>query len=455
MNVSKLIPGLIASMFCAHAAHAGTELIAIGKVSGSYEDFATSTAGTLENGAAGNILGGIGSGFAYAGGNEFIAVPDRGPNATAYNSAADDTTSYIPRFHTLHLSLAPSASGATLPFTLTPMITGTTLLSSRTPLVYGAGVNVGLPGGEPALNAKHTYYFTGRSDNFDPARPSTDPRNARLDPEGVRISNDGKSVFVSDEYGPYLYEFNRATGERIRAYTLPAKLAVTKLSPVGDTEINGNTAGRVANKGMEGLAITPDGKTLVGVMQAPLIQDGGKTIRLVKIDVGSGATQEYAYTLTAGSGVSEILAINDHEFLLDERDGKGLGDGSVAKVKHLYRIDLANAQDVSGISGAALAAKAVPKTLFLDVVAALNQHGIASTDVPAKLEGLAFGPDVVMNGVTRHTLFVVNDNDFNANVGGVDNPNQLIVFAFDNADLPGLVPQQFKKSREERQGDRD
>jgi hypothetical protein len=206
---------------------------------------------------------------------------------------------------------------------------------------------------------------------------------------------------------------------------------------------------------MEGLAITPDGKTLVGVMQAPLIQDGGKTIRLVKVDIESGATREYAYTLTAGSGVSEILAINDHEFLVDERDGKGLGDGSAAKVKHLYRIDLANAQDVSGISGAALAAKAVTKTLFLDLVAALTGHGISMTDIPAKLEGIAFGPDVMMNGIKRHTLFVVNDNDFNAAVGGVDNPNQIIVFAFDSADLPGYVAQQFKDGRRGERGDRD
>ena len=77
--------------------------------------------------------------------------------------------SYINRFHTVHMSLSPSDPGSTpLPFTLTPMVVDTTLLSSRTPLVYGAGC--GLVGnGEPALNdVDHTYYFTGRSDNFDP-----------------------------------------------------------------------------------------------------------------------------------------------------------------------------------------------------------------------------------------------------------------------------------------------
>ena len=67
---------------------------------------------------------------------------------------------------------------------------------------------------------------------------------------------------------------------------------------------------------MEGLAITPDGRRLVGIMQNALIQDGGPTVRIVSIDIGSGRTREYAYTLTTGSGVSEILAVNDHQFLV-------------------------------------------------------------------------------------------------------------------------------------------
>src|SRR5262249_11400473 len=153
--VSPLAPG----------AHAAPDLIAVGNISGTYEDFATETAAPLENGIPGNRLGGMGSGLAYAGGNTFLALPDRGPNAKAANSAVDATTSYIVRFHTLNLSLAPSDAGSPLPFTLTPMLVNTTLLSSQTPLVYGTGAGVGLGSGAPALNAvDDTHYFTGRSD---------------------------------------------------------------------------------------------------------------------------------------------------------------------------------------------------------------------------------------------------------------------------------------------------
>ena len=432
-------------------AHAAVDLIAVGSISGTYEDFATETAPLLENGIPGNRLGGMGSGLAYAGGNTFLALPDRGPNAKAYNSAVDDTASYIVRFHTLSLSLAPSDAGSALPYTLTPMLVNTTLLSSKTPLVYGTGAGVGLGSGAPALNAvDHTHYFTGRSDNFDPSKSSTNPSNARLDPEGIRVSNHGRSVFISDEYGPYVYEFDRESGQRVRAFTMPARFAVSNLSPVGAQEISGNKSGRVANKGMEGLAITPDGRRLVGIMQNALIQDGGPTVRIVTIDIDSGRTGEYAYTLTTGSGVSEILAVNDHQFLVDERDGKGLGDGSTAKVKQIFLIDLHGATDVSGISGEAnLAPLAVPKTLFLDVVAVLGAHGIAANKVPAKIEGLAFGQDVVIGGRIKHTLFVANDNDYNAVFGGLDNPNAWFVFAFDETDLPTFVPQQLKHEHDD------
>jgi hypothetical protein len=465
---------VLTSSFLASSARAA-DLIAIGNISGTYQDFAAETAGPLENGRPGNVLGGIGSGLAYAGGTTFLALPDRGPNADPFNPLVDDTVSYIPRFQTLRLNLAPTVDPLSgLPFTLTPMLADTTLLSSPRPLVYGNGEGLGfqidgvtpLGSGAPALNeVNHIDYFSGRSDNYDPHQSSTYVNNARLDPEGIRVSNDGHSVFISDEYGPFVHQFNRLTGKRIRSFELPANLAITTLSPQKDVEIAGNTVGRVTNKGMEGLAITPDGKMLVGIMQANLEQDKKKSLRIVTINLSSGATHEYAYKLTDGSGVSEILAVNNHQFLVDERDGTGLGDtplltdtASAAVVKKLYLIDLAGAQDVTGVTGpnADLSPYAVSKTLFLDIVAKLTAAGINSYFIPSKIEGIAFGQDVVIDGETRHTLYISNDNDFLAIIadplklpadptrGLVTNPNQFYVFTFSDNELPGYVPQNIK-----------
>ncbi|CAM2154309.1 conserved exported protein of unknown function [Pararobbsia alpina] len=453
----------IAMLVLASSAHAGVDLIATGQLSGTIADRSRETAGTLENGVAGNLFGGIGSGMTYAGCETFLAVPDRGPNAVPFNSAIDDTASYINRFQTLRLHLSTAPKHAALPFTLTPELRATTLLHTSDPLVYGSGAAFGVPSGEPALNRKnHTHYFTGRSDNFDPAKLSTNPLDARLDPESIRVANDGDSVYISDEYGPYIYRFDRDTGRRIQVIKVPDSFAVSLLSPVGNTEIAQNTSGRVANKGMEGLAITPDGKTLYGGMQSPLLQDGGTNggyTRILRVDLRTGKTQQFAYPLTnIGTTakpkyptISEITAVNDHELLVDERDGNGLGDDSTASFKKVFHIDLANAQDVSQAVGqAGLAPYAVQKTLFLDIVAVLTAHGFTTDNIPAKLESLAFGYDVKIDGKKKHTLFIANDNDFLGTItdthhpSGTANPNQFFVFAFDASDLPGFVPQQLR-----------
>ena len=426
---------------------AAIDLIAIGQLPGSGSDY-SGLSGTLENGARGDLLGGLGSGLAWAGGSTFLALPDRGPNAVAWQASIDNTTSYVPRFHTLNLQLVRQADAATgLPFTLVPTLLRTTLLYSERPLTYGAPVD-GYTA-VPSINRPGRYYFSGRSDNFNAATTSSDPTDARLDPEGIRVSRDGDSVYVSDEYGPYLYEFDRHSGERLRVLRLPANLAVAKKAPTGAAEISGNTAGRVANKGMEGLAISPDGKTLFGFVQSPLIEDGGdggRANRIVKVDIRTGATAQYVYDnylvdKSKAYNSSELLALNDHELLVLERDGKGLGDDSKADVKRIYKIDIAQAQDASSLSGvAALLPHAVAKTLFLDIAAALKAAGLTTAQIPAKLEGMTFGEDVVVDGVVKHTLYIGNDNDFLPTTpGGLANPNQWFVFAFGSEDLGGSV----------------
>ena len=338
--------------------------------------------------------------------------------------------------------------GSGLPFTLTPTLQATNLLWSFTPLAYGSGDAI-VGSGVPPLNHFFFHFFTGRSDNFDPFQNSGNPNNSRFDTEGIRVSNDGFSVFISDEYGPYVYQFDRLSGVRLRSFQLPSSFYVETLSSQGAIETSGNTSGHVANKGMEGLAITPDGKTLVGIMQNALIQDaaaGGDAknlLRIVTIDIASGAvTHQYGYLLTTGSGVSEILALNNNEFLVDERDGKGRGDGSNAKIKQLFKIDLSNAVDISDKLGLDAAASPVSKTLFLDLVALLTNNGIAASNIPAKIEGISFGADVKQGKTKYHTLWIANDNDFlqtvpDASGNEIDNPNQFFVVGFTDADLAG------------------
>jgi hypothetical protein len=81
---------LLASASILPVAHGAPVLLAFGNMGGLTTDLSTQTAGLLEKGVKGNLLRDIGSALAWAGGNTFIATPDRGPNAIPYNALVDD-----------------------------------------------------------------------------------------------------------------------------------------------------------------------------------------------------------------------------------------------------------------------------------------------------------------------------------------------------------------------------
>jgi hypothetical protein len=397
------------------AASAAIAFLGEGSIPGNATDGSGLT-GLLEDGVTPkNQVGGFGSAITYSGrGNLYYAVPDRGP--------ADGATTYVDRIYTLRIAVSKNAKGQ---YKVSPSVTRTRLMS------MGHGANL--------------KYLTGSATDFDATNSAA---GLRFDPEGIRVGTCGKSVFVSDEYGPFIYQFNVNTGAFIRSVKLPNKYLIDYPSTSPDDELSINLAGRQSNRGMEGLAISPDGSKLYGIMQSPLIQDGGldaelkrvgTNTRIVEIDIKTGATREFVYPLSNKSnGISEILAINDHEFLVLERDGKV---GAEAADKKLIKIDISNATDVRAIQKLSVTGDVLPdgttsitpvtKSVFLDLLD--PAYGIVGANAPEKIEGLAFGPDLADG---RHLLIVTVDNDFKA-----EQASRIFAFAFDAADLPGFEAQ--------------
>ena len=96
-----------------------------------------------------------------------------------------------------------------------------------------------------------------------------------------------------------IIEFD-SSGHAVRSLPVPARYQIKHPSASKDEEIANNTSGRIANAGLEGLAITPDGKRLYALEQLPLLQDTkpGKTgkrqglnCRLLEIDLKTDATR--------------------------------------------------------------------------------------------------------------------------------------------------------------------
>ena len=362
--------------------------------------------GKQTDGTPHNRLGGLGSSITYAGkGDEYLLASDRGPK--------DGNSDFACRVHRMNITVRPNASPA-----VNLKLTATTLLSNE-----------------------HGEQLVGSLDAVHPKHPE---KSLRLDPEGVRVSRTG-TFFLSDEYGPAISEFD-VKGKRLRSLPVPERFLPTKPGKTVAEELPPhNLRGRQPNRGMEGLAISHDGRKLFGIMQSPLIQDGGldkenlrigTNCRMLEIEIGSRKTREFVYPLhEATNGVSEILAIGDDEFLVLERDSKF---GKDAHFKKIFRMKLGKATDVSGV--ATLPVKGLPagiqpvmKTPFLDLLESRFQIG--GEECPEKFEGLAFGPDLPDG---RHLLIVTADNDFVATA-----PFRVYAFAIDRADLPTFQPQKF------------
>ena len=410
----------------------GITLIGKGLVSASALDKSGLTGNICQAGVPANcvsksVFGGFGSDLTYTGhDNVFIAAPDRGP----FDGLTD--VPYLDRFHFLHITTDLDA-----PF---PNI-HTVLLDTR------------------FLKNESNQTFVGAAGAFV---ANNDFATLRLDPEGIRVGANG-TFYISDEYGPYLFEFDRQ-GNLLRRLALPSRFAIANPSSDPNAELLGNTAGRQGNRGMEGLAISPDGRFLFGIMQNALLQDHGLNPgttdrlglnnRILKIDVLTGETHEYVYVLEAinrGQGVCELLAINDHEFLVVERDNRSnlQAPPQAPTRKKIYKIDLTPATDVSGIDSlpaGALPVGVVPvtKTLFIDL---LNPVFNLTPTIAEKIEGLAWGPDL---GDGRDVLYVISDNDLNPTIA-----TQLYSFAiepsllnFEEQLLPGPLypPGQVKKA---------
>lgn len=249
------------------------------------------------------------------------------------------------------------------------------------------------------------------------------PSNAlglAFDPEGFVVHPRTGRFLVSDEYGPSLYEFDR-DGFLLRRFTTPANLLPrNKADDVPNfASDTGNTGGKRNNRGFEGLALSADGTWAYAMLQSAMLDDGGSSgvcARIVKFDVRTGeAVAQFAYQMegsSQGRGTSGLLALNEREFLVLERNNRGVGVGAELSPpnKKIFRIDIGAARDVSGETFAANTCpegKVAKTGPFLDLAAAtLPELG---NKVPEKLEGLAIGP-LLRDG--SRLLLVGTDNDY-------------------------------------------
>jgi hypothetical protein len=286
-------------------------------------------------------------------------------------------------------------------------------------------------------------------------------------------------MFVCEEYGPSVYQFGR-DGGLISVLQRPADAVPLDRdpNPAGHgwqpsfgTRSNPEF-GRRSNRGLEGLTLTPSGERLIGMMQSPLMQDGGE-------DAASTATRLYVWDVKAGSAnfgkvvaehvthlptyvarndagkkskakaapCSEILALSETQVLALQRDNLGLGsdtEGTPA-YKRVNVIDMSaatnllatkygtsplGAEDGAGAGKAigfgtqplptGIAAAPVADAIDLLNEAELARFGLSlasgtandANSLSEKFEGLMLVPALDTPEQDDAYLFVGADNDF-------------------------------------------
>ena len=310
-------------------------------------------------------------------------------------------------------------------------------------------IHFSIPRGATANGQTGPAAFNGIDPTLDTLNGNAAVLGRSQDAEGFVVAPDG-NFFVSDEYGPSIYEF-RPDGSFLRAFTPPVNVVPMLGGSVNFSALITPDTGRQANRGYEGVAISPDGSTLYAVLQDPLVEEGSpngtssRNLRIVAYDRVSGQSiHQYIYQLESvtsintrvpaspfkttnqGSsiGVSSIISINDHEFLVLERDNRGLGVGdplatAAVSTKRIYRIDINGATDVAnqslkGTNTLPDGVVPVQKTEvpFVDMAALLKAGG---NKVFEKIEGIAIGPQLKDGS---YVIVAGTDNDFSVTQTG-------------------------------------
>lgn len=285
-----------------------------------------------------------------------------------------------------------------------------------------------------------------------------------LDAEGLARRLDG-SFYVSDEYGANVYYFS-ATGQLQGVLGVPEALRPRTNGQLNFNSLSPPDTGRRNNQGFEALSLTPDGRSLVTILQSAPLQDSTANqqtranTRILVYDVAanpvpSAPVREYVLQLPVyrdtGNGQapnrtaaqSDMIALNDTQFLVLARDSNGLGTGNTTPIvfKSVLLVDIAQATNIAGSAFDTTTTPVAPGGVLrpdirpvqaTEVVNLLNPvqlgrfgmnlntNPATQTTLSEKFEALGLVPVLSERAPNDYFLLVGNDNDFLTRQGSIN-----------------------------------
>jgi len=177
-----------------------------------------------------------------------------------------------------------------------------------------------------------------------------------FDPESIQRGQNG-DLWVGDEFGPWILHFSADGVLLDEPIAMPDGLK----SPA-NPHLNGAAPTVNGSRGLEGMAISANGKTLTFILEGAVVGAPDPfSRRIYQYDIGSGTfTRLPDYrTEVAGHFVSDVQALDDHRLVVIERDG---GRGLTANFRRVFAVDL----DRSGTDGAVVKTQVVDLTAIPD-----------------------------------------------------------------------------------------
>jgi hypothetical protein len=237
------------------------------------------------------------------------------------------------------------------------------------------------------------------------------------DIESIRVDPRDGSIWYSSEGSRDRLGLPPAVKHADREGAHPVPLPLPAMFQVDRTGF-----GPRDNLSFEGLTFAPDGDSLWVAMEAPLYQDGpvptpkqGAFSRITHYTRDGKVLGQYAYPIDAipaepglgrhaDNGVSEMLTVDDHRFLMLERAAVQDNAGTYRNYIRVYEIDITGATDIAALASLAGARYTpVTKRLVLD----LNTLNLPKLD---NIEGMAWGPKLPDG---HDSLVFVSDDNFN------------------------------------------
>jgi hypothetical protein len=212
------------------------------------------------------------------------------------------------------------------------------------------------------------------------------------------------TFWVGEEFGPFLVHV-AADG---RVLDAPVPIPGVR-SPQNPFLGAGERPTLAASRGFEGVAISPDGLRLVALLEGAVTGDDPRDLRLYTYDLSSRtlAPDFLTVRLDAPSqmadregplAIGELKAVNDHQYLMIERDNHGDAEAPPA-LKKIFLLDAVGAAGRGGY---------VSKTQLVDLLAIPDPAGIGGD---LHFYRLPFYTIESVHVVDPRTLLVATDNN--------------------------------------------